>query len=236
MLQRSRLAPSRFLLVGSILTILSSPLHSQTAVPDANGRLVFKANVRTVVLDVVVTGHDGKPVKGLHKEDFQVGEDGHSQAITFFEEHPRAHPLAASDANLPQLPPNVFTNIPRVPPSDAVTVLLLDSMNTQLQDQSFVHAEMIKYLKNIPPGTRMAIFTLGNHLEYVQGFTEDASLLSAALRNPKLGGGPVSSPLLASSGDKAANQQMTSLMREAVAENPSSGVAAALAALQQFMA
>jgi VWFA-related protein len=236
MLQRSRLAPSRFLLLGSVLTLLSTPLHAQTAVPDASGRLVFKANARTVLIDVVVIGHDGKPVQGLHKEDFQIGEDGHPQAVTYFEEHPGAHPLAASDANLPKLPPNVFTNIPRVPPSDAVTVLLLDSMNTQLQDQSFVHAEMIKYLKNIPPGTRMAIFTLGNHLEYVQGFTEDASLLSAALRNPKLGGGPVSSPLLASSGDKAANQQMTSLMREAVAENPSSGVAAALAALQQFMA
>ena len=130
------------------------------------------------------------PYRGCTKEDFQVAEDGHPQAITFFEEHSGAHPLTASESSLPPLPPNIFTNIPRVPPSDAVTVLLLDSMNTQLADQSFVHAEMLKYLKSIPPGTRMAIFTLGNHLEYVQGFTDDASLLSAALSNPKLGGGP----------------------------------------------
>jgi VWFA-related protein len=225
------------LLLASFLALPAPPLRSQTAVPDANGRLVFKANVRTVVLDVVVTGHDGKPVQGLHKEDFQISEDGHPQAITFFEEHSGAHPLTASAASLSPLPPNVFINIPRVPPSDAITVLLLDSMNTQLADQSFVHAEMLKYLKSIPPGTRMAIFALGNHLEYVQGFTEDASLLSAAIRNPKLGGAPVSSPLLSSSGDKAASQELTSLMAQSVAQgNASPGVAAALATLQQFMA
>ncbi len=236
MLQRPRLTLPRRLLLVPFLVLPAPPLHAQTAVPDASGRLVFKANVRTVVLDVVVTGHDGKPAKGLHKEDFQVSEDGHPQAITFFEEHSGAHPLTASEASLPPLPPNIFTNIPRVPPSDAVTVLLLDSMNTQLQDQSFVHAQMLKYLKNIPPGTRMAIFTLGNSLGYVQGFTDDASLLSAAIRDPKFGGGPVTSPLLASSGDKASNQTLTSQMAEAIGANPSTALSGALAALQQFLA
>ncbi len=233
MLRRPRLTFSFVVLVSALI---AAPLFGQTAVPDENGRLVFKANARTVVLDVVVTGRDGKPVQGLRKEDFQVGEDGHPQAITFFEEHSGAHPLPASDAKLTQLPPNVFTNIPQVPPTDAVTVLLLDSMNTQLADQSFVHAQMLKYMKNIPPGTRMAIFTLGNSLGYVQGFTDDASQLSAALRNPKLGGGPVSSPLLASSGDNASNQALTSQMQEAVAQTASPAATAALAALQQFMA
>ncbi len=217
-------------------SLLAPTLFAQTAVPDENGRLVFKANARTVLLDVVVTGRDGKPVQGLKKEDFQVGEDGHPQAITFFEEHSGAHPLTASESSLPPLPPNIFTNIPRVPPSDAVTVLLLDSMNTQLADQSFVHAQMLKYLKNIPPGTRMAIFTLGNSLGYVQGFTDDASQLSAAIRDPKLGGGPVTSPLLASSGDKASNQTLTSQMAEAIGANPSTATSGALAALQQFLA
>jgi VWFA-related protein len=236
MLQRPRHPLPRVLLLAPLLAVLSAPISGQTAVPDENGRLVFKANARTVVLDVVVTGRDGKPVQGLHKEDFQIGEDGHTQAITFFEEHSGAHPLAASDAKLPQLPPNVFTNIPRVPPSDAVTVLLLDSMNTQLADQSFVHAQMLKYLKNIPLGTRMAIFTLGNSLGYVQGFTDDASQLSAALRNPKLGGGPVSSPLLQSAGANAANQQLTSIEQQAAATTGSPEAAAAAAAMQQFMA
>ncbi len=224
------------LLLGSLATLLTAPLYSQTAVPDASGRLVFRANARTVVLDVAVTGRDGKPVKGLHKDDFQVAEDGHPQAITFFEEHSGAHPLAASESSLPPLPPNIFTNIPRVPPSDAMTVLLLDSMNTQLQDQSFVHAQMMKYLKSVQPDTRMAIFALGNHLTYIQGFTDDASLLAAALSNPKLGAGPVSSPLLKSPGENAAEAQAPALMAQAVAANPSAALSASLAALQQFQA
>jgi len=93
MLQRPQLPLSRVILLGFFAALLTTPLQSQTAVPDENGRLVFKANVRTVVLDVLVTGHDGKPVQGLHKEDFQVSEDGHSQAINFFEEHSGAQPL-----------------------------------------------------------------------------------------------------------------------------------------------
>jgi VWFA-related protein len=224
------------LLLGSFATLLAAPLYSQTAVPDASGRLVFKANARTVVLDVVVTGRDGKPVKGLHKDDFQVVEDGHPQAITFFEEHSGAHPLAASESSLPPLPPNIFTNIPRVPPSDSVTVLLLDSMNTQLQDQSFVHAQMMKYLKSVQPDTRMAIFALGNHLTYIQGFTDDASLLAAALSNPKFGAGPVSSPLLKSQGENAAEAQAPALMQQLATETGSASLASSVAALQQFQA
>jgi len=225
MLQRTQLSLSRVLLLGGLAALLTAPLQSQTAIPDENGRLVFKANVHTVVLDVVVTGRDGKPVQGLHKEDFQVSEDNHPQAINFFEEHSGAHPLAASEA---ALPPNIFTNVPRVPPSDAVTVLLLDSMNTQMQDQSFVHAQMLKYLKGIPPGTRMAIFALGNSLQFIQGFTDDASLLSAALRDPKLGAGPRLSPLLTSTGQDAAEEQTISGAAEYNA--------GAASALQSFLA
>src|SRR5580698_7449489 len=134
MLQRPPLTMSRLLLLAASLILPALPLQSQTAVPDENGRLIFKANARTVVLDVVVTGRDGKPLEGLRKEDFAVAEDGHPQAITFFKENTGTHPLAASQANLPPLPPNIFTNVPQVPPSDAVTVLLLDGLNTPLSD------------------------------------------------------------------------------------------------------
>ncbi len=82
----------------------------------------------------------------------------------------------------------------------------------------------------------MAIFALGNHLEFIQGFTDDASLLSAALSNPKLGAGPQSSPLLPSQGDIMANQQLTSLIGQTAAETGSPQAAAALAAMQQFLA
>jgi VWFA-related protein len=228
MLRRSPISQAWLLLLSCCVILLTTQLQSQTAVPDENGKLVFKANVRTVVLNIVVTSHDGNSIKGLHKQDFQVSEDGHAQTITFFEEHTNAHSSPTSEVNPAPLPPNVFTNVPRVPPSDAVTVLLLDSMNTYLGDQSVVHAQMLKYLQSVPPGTRMAIFTLGNSLQFIQGFTDDASLLSAALRDPKLGAGPQPSPLLNSTGQSAANAQAIS----GAAEHNSG----AASALQGFLA
>jgi VWFA-related protein len=229
MLQRPRLTLPRLLLLAPFLALPAAPLHAQTAVPDASGRLVFKANVRTVVLDVVVTSHDGKPVKGLHKEDFQVSEDGPPQAITFFEEHSGAHPLTASEASLPPLPPNIFTNIPRVPPSDAVTVLLLDGLNTPLSDQGKVRAKMLQYLKDVRAGQRMAIFTLSTRLRYVQGFTDDPVLLASVLKDQKNGAGQEASAVLQSKAEIAVDQQTIANMVDGHA-------LAAAAALKQFQA
>ncbi len=212
----------------------SLPLFAQTAVPDANGNLVFKTNARTVVIDVVVTGKDG-PARGLKKEDFQVLEDGKSQKITYLEEH-TSH---TQPTNLPPLPPNVYTNIPQVTPTDSVTVLLLDSMNTQLQDQTRIHAQMLKYLKNLQPGRRIAIFGLGNQLTFIQGFTDDSALLAAALNNPKNGSTPVASPLLKTQGEVAGENQPIALLADAAggsAGNPNPQAASALAGLQQFQA
>jgi VWFA-related protein len=219
-LQRSYSALQSLLLLG---TLLATPVHSQTSPQDNSDPQVFKANAQIVVLDVVVTGKGGRPVPGLRKEDFLVGEDGHPQTLTYFEEEPGAQPV---QANLPALPPNVFSNIPRVKQSNAVTVLLLDTLNTPLADQSRVRAQMLKYLKSLSPGRRMAIFTLGTQLQFIQGFTDDPALLVAALNHKS--GSIDTSPLLASNAETAANQEVVAAMLE---EHATYGAAQ----LQQFM-
>jgi VWFA-related protein len=220
-LQRSCSALQLLLLLG--FTVPSSPLPSQTAPQDDSARQVFKTNAQIVLLDVVVTGKNGRPVPGLRKEDFLVSEDGHPQTITSFEEETPA-PLRA---NLPALPPNVFSNIPRVKQSSAVTVLLLDTLNTPLADQSRVRAQMLKYLKSLPPGRRMAIFTLGTQLQFIQGFTDDPAVLVAALNHKS--GSIDTSPLLASNAETAANQEVMAAMLEEHAVDAAN-------ALKQFMA
>ena len=154
---------------GCLASVVSNAF-GQTAVPDANGRLVFKANARIVVLDVVVTGRDGQPVPGLYKEEFSIAEDGNPQQITSFEEHAAGETMPTV---LPDLPPNIFTNIPRVKPVDSVMVMLFDSLNTPIGAQSFVREQMLKFLKTVQPGRRIAIFTLGTRLRFVEGFTDD---------------------------------------------------------------
>jgi VWFA-related protein len=199
--------------------------QSQTAPAVDNGPQVFKANARIVVLDVVVAAKNGRPVTGLRKEDFLVSEDGKPQSTTYFEEHAGAQP---PQANLPDLPANVFSNIPRVKPSDSVTVLLLDSLNTPLSDQGNVRSQVVKYLKKAHPGDRIAIFTLGTKLRLVQGFTDDPALLTAAVNGGKRGTGTQSSPLLQSGAERGADQEVVAALAEQSADMA--------AAMQQFLA
>ena len=65
---------------------------------------ILKLNVRTVLVDVVVTDKDNRAVPGLQREDFQVLEDGKPQTISFFEPNFAADSGAANTAPGPRLP------------------------------------------------------------------------------------------------------------------------------------
>jgi VWFA-related protein len=190
-----------------LILVLGEVLNGQTAKPQSSAEPTFKTQARAVIVDVVVTDRDGRPVQGLPGDSFRVEEDGHPQKISSFEEH--AATAHSAPTNLPSLPPNVFINIPREKLPDSVTVLLFDSLNTPLQDQTFVRAGMFKYLKNPRLDRRMAIFALGAQLRFVQGFSDDPSLLAVALSNVTAGAGLETSPLRQTYGEKAANQQAT---------------------------
>lgn len=99
----------------------------------------IKTEANVVLVDVVVTKGKGEPVVGLHKEDFQVSEDGHPQTISFFEEHTGG---TVSPVAFPPMPPGVFTNYPTIKTTDSINVLLLDSLNTQAIDQTYVRPQM----------------------------------------------------------------------------------------------
>jgi VWFA-related protein len=147
---------------------------------------VFKAHSHAVVVDVVVTKGDDA-VTGLHKQDFQVLEDGKPVTVDFFEEHTaKTLPPGAAPA-LEKMPPNVYTNVPPAPESDSVNVLLLDTLNTDRQDQAYVHQQMVNFLKTMQPGLRVAVFVLGSKLRMVQGFTTDSSVLRDAINDKKNG-------------------------------------------------
>ena len=208
------------LLLSVVVTLHPLSLHPQTASSDS-GKVVptVKSNVRLVLVDVVVTNSKGNAVTGLHTEDFEVLEDGKPQTISTFEEHHGAPP---TQIKLPTLPPHVYTNFPLTQTADSVNVVLLDALNTPSRDQTYVHAQMIRYLKTIPSGTRVAIFTLASRLRMLQGVTTDSSELLAVLNRSKAGTQP--SALLPSDVEKDANQRMIDFMIENSAA-PGSGKA-----------
>ena len=159
-----------------------APLHAQAPAPSASATIPkIKVETRVVLLDVVVTNHKGETIPNLRREDFNIEEDGKPQSLSAFDEHSRH---IAPPADLPALPPNVYTNVQAVKPSDSVNVLLIDLLNTQPWSQEDVCNQAVKYLKTVSPGTRLAIFTLNTQqLRLARGFTTDFSGLSASLQD-----------------------------------------------------
>src|SRR5712691_8226099 len=78
---RVRLMGLIVLLAGAALTAGQTPAPQTPPQPQPP---TFKVRVDYVEVDIVVTDKQGNIVRGLKKEDFQVLEDGKSQAISAF--------------------------------------------------------------------------------------------------------------------------------------------------------
>ena len=176
----------RLKLEAVLLLTSAALLHSQALeIPPATNSQQPSATLRTttnnVLLDVVVTDKNGQPVHNLPEEKFQVYENGVAQPIAFFEEHvaaPAPPPLAAAHP----LPPNVYTNIATTAPDTGpILVLLMDALNTPTAYQAKVRLAMLEYLRKIPSGRHIAIFTLNEKLRMLQGFNGNPATLIAAL-------------------------------------------------------
>ena len=184
----------------------------QRRVPGESGVPTIHQEARLVVLDVVVTDGKGHPVQGLKAEDFRLLEDGQEQRLSSFTEHgpPDAGVAAQQMAELAKhLPPNTFTNYSPLRNSSAMTVILMDALDTPVTAQMYLRDQMIQYMKTVPAGTPMAIFELDTQLHVVQGLTSDPAVLQAAVNGKR--DRPVLSPLL---GGPMAPQEVRMQMRQ----------------------
>ncbi len=164
---------------------------------------VFRATTREVFVDVVATRNDGEPVPGLGKQDFEIRENGRPQAIAFLQDHAQKSPQPAAPVEMPALLPGMRTNVPLALPSEAVNVLLFDTLNTATPDQDKMRRQILGFFSKMQPGTRMAVFVLGSNLRCIQGITSDSSLLLAALHDPRNGLNGSQSSLLTTRSDRA---------------------------------
>ncbi len=164
----------------------SAPQAAAAPAPSAEAQQpALRANANLVLVDVVVTDHD-KPVHGLQQSQFHLVVDGHERPIASFDEHhPPENEGTMPLAKRPALPPNMYTNVPVYPNQGALTVLLLDGLNTPLTAQMDLRHQMVNYLGKIKPGTQIAIFTMGQELQMATGFTTDIGEVAKAVKSMK---------------------------------------------------
>jgi VWFA-related protein len=188
--------PAFTALIFTTLISAQAPQPTQPAAtqqPPQSGVATLHSGTQLVVVDVVVTDKNQKPVHDLKASDFTLTEENVPQVVKHFEEHTALTPADATKfPAMPKFPPGVFTNYTPEPVNGAVNLLLLDTLNTPLTDQANVRQQLVAYLNSTPPGTRIAIFGLSSQLTILQGFTSDPALLKA-VASTKLG---KNSPLL----------------------------------------
>ncbi len=142
---------------------------------------ILRVTTRLVLVSVIVQDKSGSPVTDLRKENFTLLEQGKEQTIsTFALESSRALPRTVA-----ALPPNTFTNRleQRVEAPTSISVILLDGMNTAIQDQSFARQNIIKFLEQIQPQDRVAIYLLGRgEIRVLHDFSSNSAALIAALK------------------------------------------------------
>lgn len=145
----------------------------------------IKVTTRLIQVSVLVHDHQGNPVSDLKKDDFEVTDNGKSQSISLFTAetfNPANGPVVKAQ---PLIPRNVVTNRPDGQPGvpAVVSVLLLDLSNTELKDQMYSRRHVIKFLQQIRPEDRIALYVLnGTGLKVVHDFTNNSETLSAALQ------------------------------------------------------
>jgi VWFA-related protein len=154
----------------------------QSAQPRTGGDVtVIRTNVRRVVLDVVVTGKDGAPVRGLTKDDFTVIEDGRPQTLMSFDVHDFDATAGFVPPKVPPLGPNAYLDLPKGPEKGPLYLILYDLVNIDPVDQTYARSQLRKFIENKPEGARFAIIVFSDGMHLVQGFTSDKNALLAPL-------------------------------------------------------
>lgn len=143
--------------------------------------ITFRAEINYVEVDAVVVDAQGKFVRDLRKDDFQVLEDGKPQDVSAFSLV--EIPIERTERALfqPQdIDPDVRNNVR--PPDGRLYVLLLDDIHTAAQRSTRVREAAKQFVARNLGGNDLAavVFTSGR-TDAAQDFTSSRRLLTQAV-------------------------------------------------------
>jgi VWFA-related protein len=151
-------------------------------VVSAQDQPTFRAGTRLVQVDVVVRDKNG-PVEGLKKQDFTLLDEGKQQQIAVF----TATAGRNTQVHAAPLPPGTVSNRlnRQGEPTTSATVLLIDRLNTPVNDQVYANRKITAFLQAHGGKDRIGIYILGSGLRVVQDVTDDPERLHRAAQSVK---------------------------------------------------
>jgi VWFA-related protein len=145
-----------------------------------SGAPTLRVMTRLVQVSVIVSDKHGNPVTGLKKDDFLVLDNKKPREIqVFVEELNGAAPVGNS-----ALAPETFTNRPEEQAGHfaSVSVILLDTLNTEFGDQALAQKQVLKFLDTVQAHDHIALYWLGSDgLRVLHEFTTDPGTLRETL-------------------------------------------------------
>lgn len=163
---------------------VSAASPSQPAPPQESAAHPLRVETRAVEVSVRVTDKHGNPINGLTKDQFVVLDDKKPQTIAYFSVVTNVPtPEHADDP----LPPDTYVNgygLRSGTPA-SVTMILLDSLNTSFLVQARGRDAVMRYLRTIQPGDRVALCVLSDRLHVLHDFTSDSAGLVRSLNDYK---------------------------------------------------
>jgi VWFA-related protein len=163
------------------LLCLSLPGTPDAQQPAGPSKPTLKTNTRLVVVDVVATDSEGRPISGLNAPDFTVFEDGHPQKISGFNYQQGGTKVTQVVLHLP---PNVVSNIPTQKATN-LNVVVLDTLNGDFAGHVAAQDALIKYLDTTQLTQPMAIFSMQDRLTMLHDFTTDSQALKSVVEKFK---------------------------------------------------
>jgi len=139
-----------------------------------------------VLVPTLVREKSGAPISGLAKADFTLLENGAERKIAVFEEIKTSAVRQQRQA----LPAGEFSNyLVNEPAPRRVTLIVMDSINTQFADRSYAREHILKFLGEMA-GSNEPIALLQLHrggVRVIHDFTTDPAVLAKALRRSRPG-------------------------------------------------
>jgi VWFA-related protein len=157
-------------LSAALLMALAATLVAQTP--------TFKSKVTHVLLDLVVTDKDDRPVTDLTADDFEIVDHGKAQTIADFEKIsiPLGGRAIESLKAIPGPPPDTFTN---AAPLHAGRAFVIWIGAIDLGNIVVTKRVLTEFVRSLSPEDRIAV-TYGSRSDVAQDFTSDIGLVMRA--------------------------------------------------------